>query len=96
MTKKATKLPITVRHYFRKSLMRIMRQDLLAAGYPKSSIHADELTYQYLVLRHRLIRAKPRTILYSNRFVRPTNPDLFASLNSRRTRIAFIILPGVG
>ena len=78
MTKKATKLPITVRHYFRKSLMRIM---------PKSSIHADELTYQYLVLRHRLIRAKPRTILYSNRFVRPTNPDLLAGLEEIEDKI---------
>ena len=58
MTKKATKLPITVRHYFRKSLMRIMRQDLLAAGYPKSSIHADELTYQYLSVKTPLNKSK--------------------------------------
>lgn len=79
--------PIKVRQYFRRNLMRIMRHDILDAGYPKNVFKTEDIFYLHSVLMKRLIRSHPRNILYSDTFVRPTDANLLAGLEKLEDKI---------
>ena len=79
--------PIKVKQYFRRNLMRIMRHDILDAGYSKDVFKDEDVFYLHSVLMKRIISTHPRDIKYANTFVSPTDPNLSNGLEELKDKI---------